>query len=434
MFAAIPALLGSLVLMNVAGAPRALWAQQAIVAATATVTVFFAARHSKAKSAVIRAPWLLLGMAALVCAPLLGVGSPAPRRWLEFSGIRLYVASAVLPVFLLVWHRGLAGGRATAVMSSVAVAFTALALFLQPDAAQLTALAIASLPILWSCSGGRLVARSTLAALSLLLAAAVSWRTPDPLAPVPYVEGVFVSAAGYSDWALVAAVLAAALPVTALGWSARRTKSRGIFAVTFYYAVLYLLAPAQVTPVPLLGFGAGPILGYFVMAYFVTALLRHGPCRTGLPGLVLAARSTPSPAERLQPVPGDNSATQERSTGGMRMPPHRIFGMPFARVYPAYVQKAERKNRTKKEVDQIICWLTGYDQAGLRKQIKDEVDFETFFAQAPALHPNTALIKGVVCGVRVEEVDDPLMQKIRWLDKLIDELAKGKAMDKILRQ
>lgn len=116
------------------------------------------------------------------------------------------------------------------------------------------------------------------------------------------------------------------------------------------------------------------------------------------------------------------------------MPPHRIFGMPFARVYPAYVQKAERKNRTKKEVDQIICWLTGYDQAGLRKQIKDEVDFETFFAQAPALHPNTALIKGVVCGVRVEEVDDPLMQKIRWLDKLIDELAKGKAMDKILRQ
>ena len=116
------------------------------------------------------------------------------------------------------------------------------------------------------------------------------------------------------------------------------------------------------------------------------------------------------------------------------MPRHDIFAITFARVYPLYVQKAERKNRTKKEVDQIICWLTGYDQAGLRQQIKKENDLETFFAQAPAVHPNSALIKGVVCGVRVEEIDDPLMQKIRYLDKLIDELAKGKAMDKILRQ
>ena len=116
------------------------------------------------------------------------------------------------------------------------------------------------------------------------------------------------------------------------------------------------------------------------------------------------------------------------------MTKHRIFTMAFARVYPMYVQKAERKNRTKQEVDQIICWLTGYDQAGLRQQLKKESDFETFFAEAPAIHPNSKLIKGVVCGVRVEEVDDPLMQKIRYLDKLIDELAKGKAMEKILRQ
>lgn len=116
------------------------------------------------------------------------------------------------------------------------------------------------------------------------------------------------------------------------------------------------------------------------------------------------------------------------------MAKHRVFGMKFASVYPLYVQKAERKNRTKKEVDHVICWLTGYDQAGLRRQIEQEHDFETFFAQAPRMHPNTALITGVVCGVRVEEIDDPLMQKIRYLDKLIDELAKGKAMDKILRQ
>jgi hypothetical protein len=113
---------------------------------------------------------------------------------------------------------------------------------------------------------------------------------------------------------------------------------------------------------------------------------------------------------------------------------HRIFAMPFAKVYPLYVQKAEKKQRTKAEVDQIICWLTGYDQAGLEQQIEQENDFETFFAQAPAIHPNSAMIKGVVCGVRVEELQDPLMQKIRYLDKLIDELAKGKAMEKILRK
>ena len=118
----------------------------------------------------------------------------------------------------------------------------------------------------------------------------------------------------------------------------------------------------------------------------------------------------------------------------MNMAKHRIFTMPFSKVYPLYVQKAERKNRTKDEVDQIIRWLTGYDQAGLEKQISRNSDFETFFAQAPAIHPDSSLIKGVVCGVRVEEVQDPLMQKIRYLDKLIDELAKGKALEKILRR
>jgi hypothetical protein len=116
------------------------------------------------------------------------------------------------------------------------------------------------------------------------------------------------------------------------------------------------------------------------------------------------------------------------------MAAHRIFTTPFAKVYPMYVQKAERKNRTKKEVDEIICWLTGYSPAQLQRQIEQASDFETFFAQAPAFHPNSSLIKGVVCGVRLEEIEDPLMKKIRYLDKLIDELAKGKAMEKILRQ
>jgi hypothetical protein len=112
---------------------------------------------------------------------------------------------------------------------------------------------------------------------------------------------------------------------------------------------------------------------------------------------------------------------------------HRIFTTPFAAVYPMYVQKATRKGRTQDEVDRVIRWLTGYDQAGLQQQIDARADFETFFAQAPAMHPNSALITGVVCGVRVEDVADPLMKNIRLLDKLVDELAKGKAMDKILR-
>lgn len=115
------------------------------------------------------------------------------------------------------------------------------------------------------------------------------------------------------------------------------------------------------------------------------------------------------------------------------MTQQRIFKMPFAKVYPLYVQKAERKGRTQDEVGRIICWLTGYSPAQLQRQIERQVDFETFFAEAPLYHPNASLITGVVCGVRIETIDDPLMRKIRALDKLIDELAKGKAIERILR-
>jgi hypothetical protein len=112
---------------------------------------------------------------------------------------------------------------------------------------------------------------------------------------------------------------------------------------------------------------------------------------------------------------------------------HRIFSMAFASVYPAYVNKAERKGRTKDEVDQVICWLTGYNQSELHRQIELKKDVSSFFSQAPAMNPNRSKITGTVCGVRVEGVEDPLMQKIRQLDKLIDELAKGKPMEKVLR-
>jgi hypothetical protein len=116
------------------------------------------------------------------------------------------------------------------------------------------------------------------------------------------------------------------------------------------------------------------------------------------------------------------------------MTKHRIYKTSFSSVYPHYVAKAEKKGRTKTEVDAIVCWLTGYSQEGLEAQLEEQTDFETFFAEAPQLNPSRALIKGVVCGVRVEDIEEPTMREIRYLDKLIDELAHGKAIEKILRQ
>ena len=112
----------------------------------------------------------------------------------------------------------------------------------------------------------------------------------------------------------------------------------------------------------------------------------------------------------------------------------KVFAIKFSSVYPLYVKKAESKGRSSEEVDEVICWLTGYSREGLRQQAEGDADLEAFFAQAPAIHPNASLIKGVVCGIRVEDVEHPLMRKIRYMDKLVDELAKGKAIDKILRK
>ena len=114
------------------------------------------------------------------------------------------------------------------------------------------------------------------------------------------------------------------------------------------------------------------------------------------------------------------------------MSKHRIYTTSVASVYPHYLVKAEKKGRTKAEVDEIICWLTGYTQAELEGQLDNKTDFETFFAEAPKLNPSRTLVKGVICGVRIEEIEEPMMREIRYLDKLIDELAKGKTMDKIL--
>ncbi len=115
------------------------------------------------------------------------------------------------------------------------------------------------------------------------------------------------------------------------------------------------------------------------------------------------------------------------------MPPHRIYTTAVASVYPHYVAKAEKKGRTREEVDRVICWLTGYGPEALAQLLASRTDFETFFREAPRLHPNASQITGVICGVRIEEIEDPLMRKIRYLDKLVDELAKGRPMEKILR-
>ncbi len=143
-------------------------------------------------------------------------------------------------------------------------------------------------------------------------------------------------------------------------------------------------------------------------------------------------RSNPSRV-RIPPSPPSVSKSGEGEQIGI-MTKHRIYTMSFARVYPLYLTKVERKGHTKTEVDEIIRWLTGYSQDGLEAQLEQQTDFETFFAEAPALNPSRALIKGVVCGVRVEDIEEPTMREIRYLDKLIDELAKGKAMEKILRE
>lgn len=148
----------------------------------------------------------------------------------------------------------------------------------------------------------------------------------------------------------------------------------------------------------------------------------------------LETRSKSKPVKRDASTAASKRTANTKPANGAEAKKPRVFGMSFASVYPLYVQKAENKGRSRQEVDTIIAWLTGYDAQGLARVLETRVDFETFFAEAPQMTPHLDKIKGVVCGVRVEDVEDPLMQKIRYLDKLIDELAKGKRLESILRQ
>ncbi len=262
--AAVPALLGSLLLLNFAAAPQALLIEQAAIAFAAILASVISVRWFKTKSILESSPWLFLGMVVLLYLPLLDWQSSPPHRWLGLFGFRLYIAPVVLPVFLLLWHQALSTDKSIFSLSIVSALLAGLGLFAQTDAAQLTAFAIGSIPIFWCLAIGRTGRLCLITAL--LGAAVVSWSIPDPLDPVPYVEGVFPLAASASVWWLFAAVLVSALPIVILVWLARSTNSAGVLAVGLYFAVLLLLAPTQITPVPLLGFGAGPVLGYFIMA------------------------------------------------------------------------------------------------------------------------------------------------------------------------
>lgn len=263
--AVAPALGVGLWLLRVGDAPRGASVMQA-VAVGAGAALYLMMIRPRSLRAVGETHWLPLVLAGGLFVPLVVASQDGPARWLVLGGVRLYLAPILLPLALL--HLGAAAQKVSIAVVTALVA--AGALVWQPDAAQLTAFACAMTPVLVFAAAPRLVRLGLLGVL--VGSAVVAWRAPDPLAPVPYVEGVFTLAAGVSPWALAAAVLAAALPVATLAWVARVIRSPGTFAAAVYFGVVCALAPLQVTPVPWLGFGAGPILGYFLVAGAVSRL------------------------------------------------------------------------------------------------------------------------------------------------------------------
>jgi hypothetical protein len=254
---AAPALALSFWLLHIASAPRSALMQQA---ATIILGIILVAVTGGSRLTAPRVPWAAFGLAFSLWLPMVVPSEAGPERWLNFGGIRLYLAPVVVP--LAVFFLGAPTAMPFVVYMGI-VSTTAIALTLQPDAAQLTAFAFAILSTFIAAAGHRWLRVSLLALLMVCLTAA--WRIPDPLAPVPYVEGVFGIAAQASPVALLAALTFAVMPVAGFVWLAKAKRCSGALAVAAYYATLFALAPLQVTPVPLLGFGAGPILGYFLI-------------------------------------------------------------------------------------------------------------------------------------------------------------------------
>ena len=263
-WSAVPAIALSIWLLWIVGAPRTAQVLQVALAAIATAifVILVRTRRLGLPGSIHLLP-LVLALSLFI--PLLASGHGNPERWLVLGGVRLYVAPLVLPVLL--YLLGTSAARAPGLYAA-SVAGTAIALLLQPDASQMSAFAMAMLVLLIAPSV-RFTLRLALLVV-LLFCAVVVWRMPDSLAPVRYVEGIFGIAAEASLFALIAALLFAAVPVAAFTLTAWVTRSSGALAVAVYYASLFAQAPLQVTPVPLLGFGAGPILGYFLVAGIVS--------------------------------------------------------------------------------------------------------------------------------------------------------------------
>ena len=258
-WAAAPALAMSMWLLQIGEAPRSAIMLQAITAVVG-IAICIALTRMRSVSRVVDSQWLAMALTVSLFIPLMVGSENGIARWVVLGSVRLYLAPVVLPVALLL----LGSPPRVPAIHAGTVIVTAIALVLQPDASQLTAFALAML-VLLAASKSHLLLRGALLAV-LLCCVVVAWKIPDPLAPVRYVEGVFTLAAEVSTIALLAALIVAALPVMAFALIARTTRSTGALAVATYYAALLALAPLQVTPVPLLGFGAGPILGYFFVA------------------------------------------------------------------------------------------------------------------------------------------------------------------------
>lgn len=275
LLAAVPAIAGSVLLMREAGvstSSRVL--QLAVFAAGGILLALWPPAQRRSRSGGLHC-WRSALLVALLFLPLALDAGAAPHRWINLGGVRLYLAPVMLPVLLLSWNRSASESRSRAACLAIAAIGACVGLLLQPDAAQLDGFALAMLPLLIPSRLSGL-ARGTMLAFMAACALAV-WQRPDPLAPVAHVEGVFVLAARLSPIALVAAACAAALPAATLLWYSRRERSTGLLAVALYYLAILAHAPLQITPVPLLGFGAGPILGYCVVALVAVRAMEAAP-------------------------------------------------------------------------------------------------------------------------------------------------------------
>lgn len=267
--AAAPAVVGSLLLMRFAGVGTASMLLQASTFGVGGAALALSPRFWRLPASEVfqvgLGVALVAGLLIPLVIPLVADDAAGPHRWVPLGGVRLYVAPLVIPPALLLLGRSIEGSESRARWAALASIVASVALLLQPDAAQLDAVACAVLPILWVARLSRVARAIVLAAIAATALAA--WQRPDPLAPVPHVEGVFALAARAGPVALAASLCASIGPTGALLWRAARNRDTGVLAVAIYYAVVLAHAPLLVTPVPLLGFGAGPILGYLLVAF-----------------------------------------------------------------------------------------------------------------------------------------------------------------------